>query len=387
MKPFVWDVDTRICFGSGQLDRIGTEAALLGRRALLVYGGGSIKRSGVYDRVCKSLAAAGVTHCELPGVTPNPRCADADRGAALCREQGAELVIAVGGGSSIDCAKAAAAAACCGVPSWELVAGRAPVTAALPLLAVPTLAATGSEMNTIAVISNPDTKEKIGMRAPALRPRTAIVDPTLPATAPPLQVASGAADIFAHALENYLGPEPAALQDALAEGLLRTVVRFGPIAAADPGCTEAQSELMWASCHAINGLLSLGKGHPWTAHTLEHQLSAFHDVTHGAGLAVLLPAWLTRTLDARTAPKLAQLGRRVFDLPPAGSEDAGARAAIAAMRRSFAALGLPDTLRGLGIASDETLPAMARQAASLLRPGGWTPLTADEILQIFRACF
>ena len=387
MKAFVWDVDTRVCFGAGQLDRIGAEAARLGQRALLVYGGGSIRRSGVYDRVCSSLAEAGVTHCELPGVTPNPRCTDADRGAALCRQQGAELVIAVGGGSSIDCAKAAAAAACCGVPSWELVKGRAPITAALPILAVPTLAATGSEMNTIAVISNPDTQEKIGMRAPALRPRTAIVDPALPATAPAFQVASGAADIFAHALENYLGPEPAALQDALAEGLLRTVVRFGPEAAADPGCLAAQSELMWASCHAINGLLSLGKGHPWTAHTLEHQLSAFHDVTHGAGLAVLLPAWLTCTLDARTAPKLAQLGRRVFDLTPSGCAADDARAAIDAMRRFFAALGLPDTLRGLGIGSDETLPAMARQAAGLLKPGGWTPLNADEILQIFRACF
>lgn len=390
MNTFTWEIPTRVLFGCGQFDSLGHQAAALGRSALLVYGGGSIRRNGVHARALALLDAQGVRCAQLGGVEPNPRCSTADQGVRLCRAHAVELVIAIGGGSSIDCAKAIAAGACAGdADTWQLVTGRVPISRALPVLAVPTLAATGSEMNAIAVISNPDTREKIGMRAPALRPAVAILDPELTFTAPAYQTACGAADIFAHALENYLSPvEDAGLLDALAEGVMRACVRYGPEAVRQPDSRPARENLLWAASLAINGLLQLGKNHPWTAHTMEHQLSAFHDVTHGAGLAVLLPAWLRHVLSERTAPKLQELAVRVFDTGAGTDALAGARAGIEAMHRFFRdSLGLPDRLRDIGVPSTDTLPDMARQSARLAKPGGWSPLSWQDVLQIYSACW
>ena len=390
MENFHWNIGTEVYFGRGQIARLGEAAAPLGRRALILYGGGSVKRNGIFAAAAAELERVGIAWTELGGVEPNPRVETVRRGAALCRETGAELLLAIGGGSVIDCAKAIAGCVFYAGEPWDLISGKVPYPEKfLPVVAVPTLAATGSEMDHIAVISNPDTGDKIGTRHPAMRPRAAILDPTYTFTVNAWHTAAGTADIFAHALENDLGPRgtESCILDGFAVSVLRSCVKYGPIALQEPQNYEARAELMWAGTTAINGLLSLGKNHPWTAHAMEHPLSACYDVTHGAGLAALLPAWLSHILDRETAPRLAALGRGVFDLSPTGDAYRDAQAGIQAMRGFFfGALGLPDKLSALGVSGTEHLAEMAQKA---VKPGAkvFRPLTAEDVLAIYQSCY
>ena len=390
MQNFHWNIQTQVFFGRGQIAQLGTATAECGKKALIVYGGGSVKRSGIFDAATEQLKAHGVSYVELAGVTPNPRLDTVKKGVAVCREEEVDVILALGGGSVIDCAKVIAGSVHYPGDPWDLVSGKHPYPDNfLPVIAVVTLAATGSEMDHIAVISNWETNEKIGTRHPKMRPRYAIMDPCYTFSVSRYQTASGTADIFAQALENYLNPKgrESYILDGFAASVMRTCVEYGPKALENPEDYEARAQLMLASSHAINGLLSLGKEHAWTAHGLEHQLSAYYDVTHGAGLAVVIPAWLEYVLNEETAPKLRQLAVQVFQITPTGNDVQDAKTGIAKMRNFFfEILGLPENLRELGITKKDKFAEMAQKAATGSRMV-FVPITQEDAMEIYKACF
>lgn len=382
MNNFTYHIPTEIHFGAGQLCQL-SQLAESGSHVLLVYGGGSIRRSGLYDQALSHLTAAGLRVTELGGVEPNPRIATVRRGIALCREGGIDMVLAIGGGSAIDCAKLVAAGTLHDGDPWDLILDSGKIQGALPIYCVPTLASTGSEMDAYAVISNPETREKLDICSPFLKPRMSILDPEITFTAPPAQTAAGAADIFSHVLENYFTQVRGAfIQARLCEGMLQTILHYAPIALREPDNYEARANLLWTASLAINDLVSCGAEVEWCVHPIEHELSAFYDITHGVGLAILTPAWMDFVLEPDTAWKFAQYGRSVFGLT--GQDDlAVGREAIAATRDFFRRLGLPATLREVGI--DEThLDEMSRKAAENCG-GCFVPLTAQEIRAIYDA--
>ena len=388
MDNFLWDITTKVYFGRGQIKNLGPKAAGYGKKALLVYGGGSVKRIGVYDAACNSLREHGISFAELSGVKPNPRIDSVREGVRICREFGAEMVIALGGGSCIDCAKVIAACVSCEADPWDLVCGREKYKSVLPVLSVLTLAATGSEMDPVAVISNMDTNDKLGTHHPAMRPVVSILDPEYTFSVPPYHTACGTADIFVHALENYLWHDNGAfLQDRFAEAVMLTCIKYGPIAMKNPEDYEARANLMWAGSHAINGLLSLGKEHPWVAHSIEHQLSAYYDVTHGAGLAIILPHWLNYILNDQTVSKLQQLAVSVWGVAPSGDGFSDAKAGIIKMQEFFASMDLPGTLREVGIPDKSRIKEMAQKAFRYISRRSYVPLSADNVEKILEACW
>lgn len=383
MDNFVWSIPTEIYFGKGQIERLGEVAKKYGSRALIVYGGGSIKRNGIFDAATSSLKASGVEYFELSGVEPNPRVTSVNRGAELCREHNIDLLLPIGGGSSIDCAKAIAAAAFYDGDAWDLVKDRSLITKVLPIVTVLTLAATGSEMDPVGVISNMDTNEKRSIGHPAMCPRASIMDPSYTFTVNAWHTAAGTADIMSHAMENYFSPKKAYLQDRMTEAVLKTCVKYGIRAILDPNDYEARANLMWAGSWAINGTLSAGKGVPWSVHAIEHQLSAYYDITHGVGLAIVTPHWMDYVLSESTLERFVDFAVNVCEIEDCGDKWATARAGIAALRDYFKVLGIPMTLHEVGI-DDKLIDTMAENLGSSLSRG-YVPLTPDDVKKILRA--
>lgn len=387
MKNFVYNIPTKVYFGENQLKNLHTEIAVFGKKVLLTYGGGSIKKSGLYDAVKAELDKAGMTVFELSGIEPNPRISSVRKGAELCKKEGIDVLLAVGGGSTIDATKWMAAGACVDHDPWEFFSRWAPVERALPVVSVLTLAATGSEMNGGGVISNPETQDKIGRVESILRPKVSFLDPTATYSVSRYQTACGSADIFSHILEVYFAPDKGLdMVDGFMESMLRSVVKYAPIAMAEPCNYEARANLMWASSWAINGFVAAGKSHAWSCHPMEHELSAIYDITHGLGLAILTPRWMKHCLSEKTVGRFAQYAVNVFgvnaDMPPMD-------AAIEGIKRTekflFETLGLDDTFTKVGI-GEENLALMANKACG----GGVLPafvlLSAQDIESIFRAC-
>jgi len=288
---FVYNIPTKVYFGPNQLCNLGAELAQYGKNVLLCYGGGSIKKTGLYDRVVEQIKAAGLEVFELAGIDPNPKVSSVNEGGRLCREHNIDVVLAVGGGSVIDCAKFTAAAAFYEGDAWDITMRKVPVEKCLPIVTVLTLAATGSEMDDIGVISNPATNDKIGRSFPQMRPRASFLDPTETYSVSAYQTACGSADILSHVMETYFVPQGQNMYmlDGMMEGLMRTVVRYAPVALAEPTNYEARANLMWASSWGINDFISATQGCAWINHAIEHQLSAFYDITHGLGLAIVTP--------------------------------------------------------------------------------------------------
>ena len=387
MKNFLYDIGTKIYFGEGQIVHLPEAIKPYAQKVLLVYGGGSIKKSGLYDTVTRLFRENGIQWQELPGVEPNPRITAVNAGARLCREHGLEGVVAVGGGSTIDCSKAIAEAAAYDGDAWDLVLKKAPITKVLPVFSVLTLAATGSEMDCGAVISNMDTNDKLVITHPDARPKASILDPTYTYTVSAYQTAAGTADIMSHILETYFSRvSTAGLQDRMAEALLKTCIQYGPIACNDPANYEARANLMWTSSLAINGLLSLGKGTPWSVHSMEHELSAYFDITHGVGLAILTPAWMRYVLDDSSVDKFAEYAFNVWNIPMSDDRYAMAREAIDRTQQFFTKeLKIAAALREVGITEDK-LEIMAEKAARTLG-SAYKPLAKEDVLAIYRACF
>ena len=387
MNGFVYHIPTKVYFGVGHMDKLAAEAASFGKKVLLVYGGGSIKASGLYGRVTGLLNQAGLSVTELSGVDPNPRVASVRQGAELCKQEGIDVVLAVGGGSVIDCAKLVAAGAFYQGDPWDLVCGTAPITRALPIICILTLSATGSEMDASAVISNPDTQEKLLAVAPCLRPEVAFLDPTLTYSVSPFQTACGSADILSHLMEVYFNMnQDLELLDREMEGMMKTVLQFAPVALAHPDDYAARANLMWTSSWAINGFINGGKQQAWSCHPMEHELSAFYDIAHGLGLAILTPRWMEYVLDETTVSKFYTFGTNVFGIDPALPPMEVARQSIQKTRDFFfQTLGLDDTLTKIGIDATH-FERMAEKACSGGVLAGFKPLAKEDIVRIYQMC-
>jgi len=386
MLDFNIHFPTRIRFGQGKIEDLGKEILCYGNKVLLVYGGGSIKRSGLYDQVLQIFRDNNITHVELSGVQPNPRISSVRQGVELCKKHEVHLVLAVGGGSSIDCAKIIAAGAGYDGDAWDFFTRKAKINYALPIGTVLTLAATGSEMNANAVISNDDTKEKLGTGSPVLIPRFSILDPEYSFTVPPEQTASGTVDIMSHIFEQYFSLTPENLfQDRLAEAMLKTCIHYGPIAIAQPDNYEARANLMWTGSLALNGLLGAGKRTDWATHDIEHEISALYDVTHGLGLAVLTPYWMQYVLDEQTAPRLAEYARNVWEIEEKDNIIA-ARAGIKKTADFFKSMNLARSLKEIGVEA-EYLAEMAKKATSQGSLGAFRKLEYQDVLNILQAAY
>lgn len=388
IAPFVFQNTTKVYFGEGVLSHLGKELNKHGKTVLLVYGGGSIKQNGVYDVVLSQTAREGLQVVELGGVEPNPRVESVQKGAELCKAHGVDVVLAVGGGSTIDAAKFIAASACSDAHPWDLVTAKVKIERALPIVTVLTLAATGSEMNAVGVISHLSIHQKRGGGSPFVQPKASFLDPTLTYSVGTYQTACGAADILSHTMEVYFSPGGAfSLLDEWMEGIMRTVVQYAPVALQNPCDYDARSNLMWAGTWAINGLMRAGRNNAWSCHPMEHQLSAYYDVTHGLGLAILTPRWLEYILSEQTAPRVARFGEKVFGVKQSGDVIADAKSAISALENFlFETLGLSRTLTEIGI-GEEHFADMARQAAG----GGkllsaYVPLEEKDVENIYKAC-
>lgn len=387
-NDFVFQNTTKIYFGKNQLENLGQELKAYGRKVLLVYGGGSIKKIGLYDKVLKEIEAAGLTRFELSGVEPNPRHTTVNRGAEICRQNGIEVLLAVGGGSTIDCAKAIAAAAYYDGDCWDLVKGAAPVTRALPVVTVLTLAATGSEMDCGGVISNMETHEKLGLVNPLLQPKASFLNPENTYSVSAFQTACGSVDILSHVFDSFyftLQPKMDFI-DRVMTDLFRTVVTYAPIAIEHPDDYDARANLMWASSWALNGFVAAGVEQDVSCHAMEHELSAFYDITHGLGLAILTPRWLTYVLGEDTAPQIKKFGVDVFGTDASLSDMDGAKAAIDALSNFFFnTLGLQSTLTEIGI-DDSNFSLMAEKACAGGTIRGYKPLTPADVEAIYRMC-
>lgn len=389
MNDFIFHNPDKVYFGKKQLEHLSEELLDFGKKVLLVYGGGSIKKNGLYDSIVKIAKDSGVELFELSGVEPNPRHSTVNKGAAICKEENIDVVLAAGGGSTIDCAKGIAAAALTeNGDVWPLVSGGVWVTKALPVIAILTNAATGSEMDAWAVISNMETNEKIGLGGSALIPRVAFENPEYSYTLPPYQTACGAFDIFNHVLDNYYlaGEATFDLLLEMQEAVMRTVVKWAPVAMAEPENYEARANLMWASSVALNTILDGGTVHGCACHAMEHELSAYYDITHGHGLAIVTPRWLTYILNDTTAPAIYRLGTKVFGVETGLNAIDGAKKAIDALSAfCFDTLGLSSALSDLNI--DKThFKAMAEHACMGGVITGPVELRPEDVEKIYEMC-
>jgi alcohol dehydrogenase YqhD (iron-dependent ADH family) len=392
MNNFHFYTPTEIFFGQGQIRNLGRELVKQGAtKVLVLYGSDRIKKSGLFAQVEEQLGSVSLPFTSLGGIEPNPRIDSVREGIRIAREFGADFLLPVGGGSVIDAAKAMAAGFYYPGDPWDVVQGKkeAKVKEALPLAAILTIAATGTEMNGNSVISNLETVEKLGLSSDLIIPKFSILDPEYTSTLPPFQTAAGVADIMSHIWEQYFSPtEHTEIQDRLSEALLLTCIEWGPVAVKDPENYHARSNILWASTLALNGLLSAGRGGDWATHMMEHALSAVTDVTHGAGLAILFPNWMSFVLQESNVQRFIQLATRVWGIDPTGkSEMQIAQEGIEATRAFLNSLGLPATLKEIG-AEEKDLDIMAQKSLVWGPPmGDFGQLDLKGIREIFQRAY
>ena len=353
MNNFEFRNPTKILFGRGAEEKVGAEAALYSKKILLHYGGGSIKASGLYDRITASLKTAGVTWVELGGVKPNPRLSLVQEGIRLCKEYDLGLILAVGGGSVIDSAKAIAMGAVIQGDVWDFYLGKGAPTAALPVGTVLTIPAAGSEASDGSVITNEVGWLKRAAVSDLIYPRFSILNPELAFSLPKFQVACGAADIMAHLMERYFtNVSHVAFTDRLIEATMKTLISQAPLVMTNAQDYDAWSELMWAGTIAHNNLLDTGREADWASHMIEHEISGIYDVAHGAGLAVVFPAWMKYVLQ-HDLNRFVQWSVRVWNVDmDVFNPEAVARAGIESLEAFFRSIGLGTRLADLGIKGD-----------------------------------
>ena len=401
MNDFVFQSPTRFVFGRGYADRIGGEVAALGaKRVLLVYGGGSVVRTGLLARVTASLEAADVEHVELPGVRPNPEVGLVRTGIELAREKHVDLVLAVGGGSVIDCSKAIAFGTPYQGDVWDFFSHKAKIGACLPVACVLTIPAAGSEASASCVISNDALNLKKGVNGDVFRPRVAVLDPEVTFTLPQYQTAAGAVDIICHICERFFsGAGAVPVTDNIACGIIRAVIDAATTVTTTPDDYDARAAIMWSGTLAHNDLCGCGRASAptkraggWESHGLEHEISAHRpEVTHGAGLAVILPAWMRYVWRANRERFLA-FAKGVFDVEPVDQTDEATQDAITyaidELQRFFVSLGMPRTLADLDLAPAEVdgwLQTLRQNRGE--RFGELMPLTMEDARAIYLSAF
>lgn len=384
MNNFMYENKTKVCFGKGGVkEYLGCFLKHYGPTVMLAYGGGSIKQNGVYDEVMEILQAAGKQVVEFPGIMPNPTYAKLQEGAKLAREHQVDLILAVGGGSVCDCCKVISAQAKVDEDLWELENTKHTIPSEfIPMGAIITVFGTGSEMNAGAVITHEEKKIKGALWG--AQADFAFLDPTYSMSVPMKQVVSGAFDTLSHAMETYFGkPEENNLSDDINEALMRSVIRNIRVLLKDPENYEARSELAWASSMAENGILKIGKVTDFQCHMIEHQLGAYTDCNHGAGLAVLHPVLYRHIYKANPA-RFARFAEQVWGVAPQISDERTALAGVEALASFIQEIGLPQTFTELGIPSNTDLRAVAD--STVLTPGCCKKLTYDEIYEILCEC-
>ncbi len=384
MKDFFYENKTRILFGKNREEETGKETARYSRNILFHYGGGSIKKSGLYDKVKNSLKDADVNFIELGGVQPNPRLSLVEEGIKICREKGINFILAVGGGSVIDSAKAIAAGTVFEGKIWDAYLRKVQPTEALPVGVVLTIPAAGSESSIGSVITNEAESSKRAIDYPFLRPVFAIMNPEITFTLPPFQTACGVVDMMCHVMERYFtSVKNVDFTDRLCEATLRAIIRNAPLVMDNPENYNARAEIMWAGAVAHNDLIGTGRTGDWASHDIEHELSAFYDIAHGAGLAAIFPAWL-KFVYRESPEKVIQFAIRVWDVEydmdnPLRTAEEG----IKRLESFFSSLGLSTRLKDMGIDNTRFEEMAARATADRLL-GDYKKLSSTDVLQIYK---
>ncbi len=356
MDRFEFQNPTRIIFGRDQVERAGETARELGSRLLMVIGSGSVRRNGVLQRVTDLMEQAGLKIIFLEGVVPNPRLSKVREGIDLSRKFDVDLICGLGGGSVMDTAKAIAAGTKIQDDVWDIFLGKKEIDSALPVMTIPTLAASGSEMNGFMVITNEDSGLKLAAGSIHTFPKVSILDPVLTFTVPPNQTAYGGVDAVCHLMEPYFnGTYPdTPIQDSIAEALMRNIINATTGALKDPGNYDYRATMMWGATLALNGLTKAGVGeHRFPVHMIEHAVSAIFDIPHAAGLAALLPGWMRWKTARNEGEKIAHMGRNVLNTETKGSSETGAKAAISTLASWLREIGCPASLGGLKITQED----------------------------------
>ena len=390
MNNFVFYSPTEFVFGKATEMQVGALARKHGaRKVMIVYGGGSVVRSGLLDRVKQSLQEAGIEYCLIGGVQPNPVDTKVYEGIEFCRREQADMLLPVGGGSVIDTAKAIAAGVLYEGDFWNFYIGKAKVTKALKVAVVLTIPAAGSEGSGNTVITKLDGLQKFSLRVPeVLRPVFSIMNPELTYTLPPFQTACGVADMMAHIMERYFtNTQEVEIGDRLCEGTLMAIINEAPKVMRNPEDYGARANLMWAGMIAHNGTCGVGCEEDWASHFLEHEISAIYGVTHGAGLSVIFPAWMTWMVEHNVG-KIAQYAVRVWGVPESEDKKAVALEGIGKLKNFFTSLGLPVTFKELGVENpdiDRLADSLHRNKGELV--GNYVKLSKCDSKEIYRlAC-
>ena len=390
MNNFVFYSPTEFVFGKATEMQVGALARKHGaRKGMIVYGGGSVVRSGLLDRVKQSLQEAGIEYCLMGGVQPNPVDTKVYEGIEFCRREQADMLLPVGGGSVIDTAKAIAAGVLYEGDFWDFYIGKAKVTKALKVAVVLTIPAAGSEGSGNTVITKLDGLQKLSLRVPeVLRPVFSIMNPELTYTLPPFQTACGVADMMAHIMERYFtNTQEVEIGDRLCEGTLMAIINEAPKVMRNPEDYGARANLMWAGMIAHNGTCGVGCEEDWASHFLEHEISAIYGVTHGAGLSVIFPAWMTWMVEHNVG-KIAQYAVRVWGVPESEDKKAVALEGIGKLKAFFSSLGLPVTFKELGVENpdiDRLADSLHRNKGELV--GNYVKLTKQDSKEIYHlAC-
>ena len=384
MREFVFDNSTRIIFGPESEKQLGSEISRFSKKVLLHYGGGSIKKFGVYDKVMGNLNKSGIEVFELGGVKPNPTLDKVYDGIELCRKNGIDFILAVGGGSVIDSAKAIAMGVEYEGDFWDFYEKGVPVKKALPIGVVLTIPAAGSEASTASVLTNESNKLKISASSLLIRPKFAVMNPTFTFSLPPYQTAAGIVDMMAHIMERYFTQDRNVdFTDKLSEAALRSIIKNAGKVMENPEDYDARAEIMWAGTMAHNDILGVGRRSDWATHAIEHQLSSLYDMTHGAGLAVIFPAWIRYVKDAYIE-KIMQFFHEVFGVEAVfENPDYVVGEGISRLKRFYKSIGMPTSLEEAGI-TDNRFEEMAELCTRCGYVGSFKKLGKDDVVEIYK---
>lgn len=382
MENFVYNTPTKLIFGKGAVKNLPEVLKPLGNRILLTYGGGSIKKIGLYDKVKDLLSDFEIY--ELGGIEPNPKYSTSVlSGVKLCKEHNIDAVLAVGGGSVLDCSKAICAGALYDGEPWDLISYKVKAKAALPLVDILTLAATGSEYDSGCVISRTETNDKVGYLDEHLFPYASILDPEYTFSVSKKQTAAGAADAINHIMEQYFCEKHSDLADGMCESAIKSLIKNAKVALSEPDNYDARAEFMVDCSLACNGILSIGNSYSgWPCHGIEHALSAYYDITHGEGLAIITPRWMKHILNDKTIERFVSFGTHIFGIDPSLPESEIAEKAIDSVYKLFESFGMPMNLKDVGIDEEKIDEMAAHIADNEGLDNAWAPLSQKDIAEI-----